>query len=146
MRRLIGLGCVALAALSPGLRADDKADEWKALKGAWKVEKAVLRGQDTTDAFKTAVLSLTDDGKYVVDFGSMLDKGKVEVDPAKKPKQMTITGTEGPSQGKSLPAIYELSGDTLKICYQLEGKDPPAALESKAGTATLFIEYKREKR
>jgi hypothetical protein len=39
-----------------------------------------------------------------------------------------------------------LDGDTLKICYQLEGKDPPAGLESKAGTSTLSIVYKREKK
>ena len=146
MSRSIGLCCVALAALTSGLRADEKADEWKGLKGTWKVEKAVLRGQDTTDAFKSAVLTMSDDGKYVVDFGGMQDKGTIAVDPAKKPKRMTITGTEGPNQGKALPAVYELTGDTLKICYQLEGKDPPAGLESKAGTSTLFIEYKRDKK
>jgi uncharacterized protein (TIGR03067 family) len=144
--RTLGLCCVALAALSPGLRADDKADEWKALKGTWKVEKAILRGQDATDGFKSAVLNLTDDGKYVVDFAGLEDKGRIELDLAKKPKQMTIIGTDGPNQGKMLPAIYEVSGDTRKICYQLEGKDPPAGLESKAGTTTLFVEYKRDKK
>jgi uncharacterized protein (TIGR03067 family) len=144
MTRTIGVCCVALIGLAPGLRADEKADEMKALKGTWKVEKAVLRGQDTTDAFKATVLTL-DDGKYTVEFGGQKDKGTVAVDLAKKPKQMTIVGTEGPSKGKTLPAVYELSGDTLKVCYQLEGKEPPAGLESKAGTATLLIEYKREK-
>jgi len=146
MIRTIGVYCVALVGLTAGLRADDKPDEWKALKGTWKVEKAMLRGEDSTDVFKSAVLTMAEDGKYTVDFAGTQDKGTVSVDLAKKPKRMTITGTEGPNQGKTLPAVYELSGDTLKICYQLEGKEPPAGLESKAGTATLFIEYKREKK
>ena len=145
MMRTIGLSCVALAALTPGVRADDKADEWKGLKGTWKIEKAVLRGEDTTDAFKAAVLTM-EDGKYTVDFAGGQDKGTVAVDVAKKPKQMTIAGTDGPNKGKTIPAVYELSGDMLKICYQLEGKDPPAGLESKAGTSTLLIVYKRDKK
>jgi uncharacterized protein (TIGR03067 family) len=145
MTRTIGLCCLALVVLTPGLRADDKADEWKGLKGTWKVEKAVLRGEDTTDAFKSAVLTM-EEGKYTVDFAGGQDKGTITLDTVKKPKQMTIVGTDGPNKGKTLPAVYELDGDTLKICYQLEGKDPPAGLESKAGTSTLSIVYKREKK
>ena len=145
MIRSIGLSCVAFAILPLALRADDKADEWKSLKGTWKVEKAVLRGQDTTDAFKTAVLTL-EEGKYTVEFGGQQDKGTITLDAAKKPKQMTITGTEGPNKGKTLVAIYELSADELKICYALEGKEPPAGFESKAGSTTLFAVYKRDKK
>lgn len=145
MIRTIGLCCAALAALTPALRADDKAEALKALNGTWKVEKAVLRGEDSTEAFKTAVLTMAD-GKYTVEFAGQQDKGTLTVDPAKKPKQMVIVGTEGPNQGKTLAAVYELSGDTLKICYALEGKEPPAGLESKSGTSTLFIIYKREKK
>src|SRR5262245_7243076 len=145
MIRSIGLSCVALVALTADLRADDKADEWKALKGTWKVEKAVLRGQDATDAFKTAVLNL-DEGKYTVEFGGQQDKGTVTLDSAKKPKQMTIAGTEGPNKGKTIVAIYDLSADELKICYALEGKAAPAGFESKAGATTLFAVYKRDKK
>jgi uncharacterized protein (TIGR03067 family) len=145
MSRSIGLCCVALVAVTAGLRADDKADEWKTLKGTWKVEKAVLRGQDTTDAFKTAVLTL-DEGKYTVEFGDQQDKGTITLDAAKKPKQMTIAGTEGPNKGKIIVAIYDLSADELKICYALEGKEAPTEFESKAGTTTLFAVYKRDKK
>jgi uncharacterized protein (TIGR03067 family) len=145
MSRSIGLCCVALIAITPTLRADDKDDEWKALKGTWKVEKAVLRGQDATDAFKTAVLML-DEGKYTVEFGGQQDKGTITLDAAKKPKQMTIAGTEGPSKGKTIVAIYEVSADELKICYALEGKEAPTAFESKTGSTTLFAVYKRDKK
>ena len=59
---------------------------------------------------------------------------------------MDVLGTEGPNKGKTFPSIYELDGDTLKICYTLEGKDRPAGFESKEGTETLLVTYKRAKK
>jgi uncharacterized protein (TIGR03067 family) len=147
MRRATRLGLFALIAVlvpASAARADD-AEEWKGLKGTWKVEKAVLSGKDSTDFFKAAVLTV-DEGKYTVVIGKEEDKGTIALDAGKKPKRMTITSTEGAQKGKMIAAIYDLSGDTLKICYALEGKDPPEGFESKEGTMTLFVEYKRDKK
>ena len=43
---------------------------------------------------------------------------------------MTITGTEGPNHGRTFPAIYELKGDTLRICYDLSGAKRPTEFKS----------------
>lgn len=147
MSRIIcrGVLClITLASLSAAVRADDK-DEWKKLAGKWNIEKAVLMGSDSTEIFKTAKLTV-DEGKYSVEFGDQVDKGTIKLDTAKKPKQMTIESTDGPNKGKTIMAIYELDGDTCKICYALEGKDAPKGFESKEGTQTLYIVYKRDKK
>src|SRR5215218_7871657 len=116
MRIVLALSLVAFV---PALvRADEKADEWKAMSGKWTVEKAILGGAEATAALSTAVLTLAD-GKYVLTLGQE-DKGTVTIDLAKKPKQMDIEGTEGPNKGKKYLAIYDLAGDSLKICYALE--------------------------
>lgn len=136
--------CVlALGSGASALLADEKED-WKSLKGTWNVDKAVLMGMDQSEAFKTLVLTV-DEGKYSVVFLGNTDKGTLKIDAAAKPKRISITGTEGPTKDKTIEAIYEIDGDTLKICYSLEGKDPPKAFESKEGTQTLFVVYKREK-
>src|SRR5688572_12211132 len=145
MTRTIGLCCVALVTFAASLRADEKADDWKGLKGTWKVEKAVFMGNDSTAVFGSVVLTM-DEGKYTVAFGEMVDKGTIALDAAKKPKQMAIKATEGANKDKTVKAVYELDGDTLKVCYDLDGKDPPAGFESKAGTNTLFVTYKRDKK
>ena len=147
MNRMMCRGALCLFAivgLSAVVRADDK-DEWKKLSGTWNVEKAVLMGADTTDVFKAAVLTVSE-GKYSVKFGEQEDKGTVELDTSKKPKRMTIKSTEGVNKDKTFPAIYEIDGDTCKICYALEGKDAPKEFESKEGTQTLYIVYKRDKK
>jgi uncharacterized protein (TIGR03067 family) len=146
MKRFAGLMVVAAAVvLSPSVRGDAAAEDWKKMAGTWKVDSATLNGQDTTAGLKAVVLTI-EEGKYNVDFAGMADAGTVKLDPAKKPKQMTITGTDGPSKGKTMPAIYEVEGDTLKVCYALDGKEPPAEFKSTAENKTLLVTYKRDKK
>jgi uncharacterized protein (TIGR03067 family) len=57
---------------------------------------------------------------------------------------MTITGTEGPNYGKTFPAIYELKGDTLRICYDLSGTKRPTEFKSVAGTRLYLVTYHRK--
>jgi uncharacterized protein (TIGR03067 family) len=58
---------------------------------------------------------------------------------------MTITGTGGPNVGKTFPAIYEIKGDTLRICYDLSGAQRPTEFKSVAGTKLYLVTYTRKK-
>jgi uncharacterized protein (TIGR03067 family) len=86
-----------------------------------------------------------EDDRYTVTVAGQTDKGTVKLDLKAKPPAMDITGTDGPNKGKTFPAIYELSGGTLKVCYALEGKDRPAKFETKPGTAIFLVTYQRAK-
>jgi uncharacterized protein (TIGR03067 family) len=142
MHHLARLFAVTLiAASTASARADATADDWKALTGTWKIEKAALGGQDMSESLKTFVLTI-EEGKYKL----LTDAGTLAIEPDKKPKVMTIKGTDGPNKGKTIPAIYEIDKDALTICYDLSGKEPPTAFESKAGTKILLVSYKREKK
>jgi len=57
---------------------------------------------------------------------------------------MAITGTEGPNSGRTFPAIYELEGDTLRICYDLSGVKRPTEFKSIAGTRLYLVTYVRK--
>src|SRR5262245_16098965 len=128
----------------PG-RGDEKA-ELKKLEGTWLPAAATMGGQKwPDDNLKTTKLVIAD-GKYTVTVNGQDDKGTLKLDTTGKPAALEIVGTDGPNKGRTIPAIYELSGDTLKICYALDGKERPTAFESKAGTRLLLITYKREKR
>jgi len=54
-----------------------------------------------------------------------------------------IHGEVGPNAGRTIPAIFELSGDRLTVCYQLGKGERPAAFDSKLGPQVLLIHYKR---
>jgi uncharacterized protein (TIGR03067 family) len=107
--------------------------------------KADLGGQPMTDAVLKTISLKLDSGKYDVAVAGEPDKGTYTLDATSQPKGMTITGTEGPNQDRTFPAIYELNGDTLRICYDLSGAKRPAEFKSVTGTKLYLVTYNRKK-
>jgi uncharacterized protein (TIGR03067 family) len=136
--------CLAVGA-SLNAFAADSPDDAKAVQGSWKPAKAELAGQPMTDAVLQSISLKLDNGKYEVFVGSRPDRGTYALDSTSKPKSMTITGTDGPNRGKTFPAIYELKGDTLHICYDLSGAKRPTEFRSIAGTQLYLVTYNRKK-
>lgn len=58
---------------------------------------------------------------------------------------MDIKGVKGPNKGKTFLAIFERKGETLKVCYDLEGKQRPSEFATKEGTLLFLVTYKQEK-
>jgi len=138
--------CISLAvAVSLGAFAGDPPDDAKGVQGNWKPVKAELAGQPMTDAVLKSISLKLDNGKYEVFVGEHPDKGTYTLDVTSKPKSITVTGMEGPNKGKTFPAIYELKGDTLRICYDLSGAKRPTEFKSIAGTKLYLVTYNRKK-
>jgi uncharacterized protein (TIGR03067 family) len=133
----VGASLNAFAAGSP--------DDAKAVQGDWKPAKAELAGQPMTEVVLKSISLKLDHGKYEVFVGGAPDRGTYTLDSTTKPKSMTITGTEGPNHGRTFPAIYELKGDTLRICYDLSGAKRPTEFKSIAGTRLYLVTYNRKK-
>src|SRR5437899_2173093 len=130
MKRLsLAFLVTTLQLISTGSRADDAS----ALEGTWTVVSAELGGVRQSPAITTNIVLKIADGKYEVTVNGNPDKGTCKVDPSAKPRIMDITGTEGPNAGRTIPAIYELSGDKLKICYGLRGSPRPTEFKSNPG-------------
>lgn len=136
--------CLAVGASLPVIAADSSTDA-KIVQGNWKPAKAELAGQPMPDAVLKIISLKLDNGKYEVLVGDAPDKGTYTIDPATKPKAITVAGTEGPNQGQTFPAIYELEGDTLRICYDLSGTKRPTEFKSIAGTKLYLVTYQRKK-
>jgi len=143
MRNILYIGLTVAASLTAF--AADPPDDAKAVQGSWTPAKADLGGQPMTEAVLKSISLKLDHGKYEVFVGDKPDKGTYTLDSTSMPKSMTITGTEGPNQGKTFPAIYELKGDTLRICYDLSGAKRPTEFKSIAGTKLYLVTYNRKK-
>jgi len=143
MKHILYIGLTVAASLIAF--AADPPDDAKAVQGSWTPTKAELGGQPMTEAVLKSISLKLDHGKYEVSVGGNSDKGTYTLDSASKPKSMTITGSEGPNSGKTFPAIYELKGDTLRICYDLSGAKRPTEFKSIAGTKLYLVTYNRKK-
>ena len=132
--------------------ADDAKDEMKKLEGPWKVASAEIDG-NAFDAKKLGMTGLLvaegklifqNDGKDVMAFA-------FTVDPSRKPKAMDWVKDK---ESITLPTIYALDGDELKMCMPLlprKGSGDkvdikrPESFDTK-GKPVLTILLKREKK
>jgi uncharacterized protein (TIGR03067 family) len=139
--------CIALvlAVSWPALAAEPDEDA-KALHGSWAPTKAELGGQALPEALLKTISLKLDGGKYEALVSGQTDKGTYTLDTDSTPKGMSITGTEGPNKGKMFPCIYEIEGDTLRVCYDLSGEKRPTEFKAAAGTKHYLVTYNRVKK
>ena len=143
MKHILCIGLTVAASLT--VPAADSPDDAKAVQGSWTPAKAELAGQPMPETVLKSISLKLGSGKYEVLVGGNPDKGTYTIDATTQPKRMTITGTEGLNHGKIFPAIYELKGDTLRICYDLSGAKRPTEFKSVAGTKLYLVTYVRAK-
>ena len=131
-----------------GARADDKADVEKELKkfqGTWTFESVEAGGKKLpADQFKGMTVTFEGD-KYSVKTGDkVVEAATQKLDPSKSPKTLDAKVTDGPNKGAVILGIYEISGDTLKVCFDPEGKKRPTEFKGESGSQTLVV-HKRVK-
>ena len=49
----------------------------------------------------------------------------------------------GPNAGKTIPSIYKFTGDTLSICYGLDGTRP-RKFATQGGEQLYLVNYQRK--
>ena len=114
------------------------------LVGDWACVSAQVNGTPlSSDTVQALSLSLTDT-RYVTRKGSeTLFDSTYRVDRSKIPARIFMLGNEGDLSGKEASGIYELTGDTLKICYAMPGDPPPTSFEQIPSKAQLIIWRRR---
>jgi uncharacterized protein (TIGR03067 family) len=98
------------------------------LDGTWVPIAAEVSGQElTVDELRVSRLVL-DRGAYeIIDrTNTIVDRGDFRIDPNVRPPAMDIVGISGPHAGRAMLAIFELEGDRLTVCYDLERAERPA--------------------
>lgn len=123
--------CLALAASTS--RGQDTAD---ALKGIWAVESLTFNGVRIPDD-PTAGPQLTayDGAQYVQRKGlTIVEEGSYKIDASKTPRAIDLVITKGPDAGKRQLGIYEVDGDTLRVCLAEPGSGKrPRSFDTSAG-------------
>ena len=144
MKRFL-LPVVALAVSLAGFGSVARADDLKDMEGKWKVESAEANGKELeSPEMKELVVTITGD-QYEVVLKGMTDRGSIKLDETQKPKSIDATDTEGDDVGKVLKAIYELKGDTMRVCYAITGGERPKEFTTKEGAPFIIVVYRREK-
>jgi uncharacterized protein (TIGR03067 family) len=78
--------------------------------------------------------------------GRTIAKGRYKVDPSQTPKAIDMTFTGGLGQGLSVKGIYEVKGDTLKLCHTPPGQARPTEFSSRPGSGQRLSVWQLDKK
>jgi uncharacterized protein (TIGR03067 family) len=150
MRIALAVLFCAIGVAGTAAPADDKPDlekEVKKFQGAWTFESSVVGGKEIpAGELKGLVLTFERD-KHTVKFGNeVIQVGTQKLDPSKSPKAIDVTMTEGPNKGAVMLGIYEFDGDTLKVCFDPQGKKRPTEFKTAPGSENFVNVHKRVKK
>jgi uncharacterized protein (TIGR03067 family) len=146
---LLALFC-AVGFAASGALADEKADlekEAKKFQGTWTFESSESGGQKIpADELKGFILTFEGDKHTLKKGDQVFQVGTQKIDPSKSPKTIDVTMTEGPSKGVVMLGIYEIDVDTLKVCFDPQGKKRPTEFKSGPGSENFVNVHKRVKK
>jgi uncharacterized protein (TIGR03067 family) len=132
-----------------GTVANDKAElekEARKFQGTWTFESSVMGGEELpADHLKLVVVTFEGDKHTVKRGDEVIQVGTQKLDPSKTPKTIDVTMLEGPHKGTVMPGIYEINADTLKVCFDPEGKTRPTEFKSPPGSKNFVNVHKRVK-
>jgi len=120
-------------------------DELKRFEGTWSYASVVADGKPAPkESLKASRLVLKGD-RFTMTTPESTHKGTYSVDPTVTPKTIDVTFIEGPRAGKTIKGIYDLTGDTCKVCIALDDQPRPTEFASKPGNGYVLEILRREK-
>jgi uncharacterized protein (TIGR03067 family) len=136
------LAAVALTAADPA--ADAKKDLDK-LQGTWIMAELEVEGAQVAPERLRGTKLVVKGDKYIVTVKNESHETVITLDPTKKPKAIDMVFRDGPNKDKVHRGIYEVNGDTFKLC---RGREPEAERPKEFGswpdTGVFLVVWKRE--
>jgi uncharacterized protein (TIGR03067 family) len=153
MTRIVSAVMVIMVLVGQAARAEDKESPREAarkdlaqLQGTWMLVAMETDGEAVPpEHFK---------GWHAVYEGDLLSlwnetevrrRGIETLDASRNPKAINTWDQDGPYEDQTVPGIYELKGDSLKLCFARPGDKRPTEFTTKQGSGFLLVVYERKK-
>lgn len=123
------------------------AREMASLQGEWQVTQVVQDGveQALEGALAKLEIVIRGDERTVRSGKAIYSKGTFCINPSAKPRAVDVTITQGTYLGQTLHGIYEVTGDTQRICLAMRGDQRPTEFVSRPDTGHTLMVMKRRK-
>jgi uncharacterized protein (TIGR03067 family) len=138
---------LAAGLLSAALAAkDDATTDLKKLEGSWVLASGVDDGKKQDAEARKGASLVIKGNKHTVKVAGNTYVGTHKLNPAKSPKTIDITDTEGPFKDKTVRGIYKVDGDEFALCFDPSGETRPKDFAAKAGSGFHSHVWKRKKK
>ena len=139
------VGCLLLLCLIASCRAvssADSADDLKNWQGTWKMVSCTYDGEPQAADMEWIV----DGDHYTIRLNgqSNVDPYAIKLDASRKHVDIFHHETPPGTYGGSLKGIYQVSADSLTVCYDLTGQRYPDSFDAKRGSRQVLYQFRRE--
>src|SRR6266853_1167343 len=110
------------------------------LQGDWAPVEMVANGDKVSDDALADIKLKIKGNQYFLETKDSPSQGSFKLSESANPRAMDVTT----QAGDELPAIYEISGDTFKACYAINGAARPTESKSSEGSDHVLAIYKRK--
>jgi uncharacterized protein (TIGR03067 family) len=144
MRTHLSMALVCLAAAMVPALAEDGKQPKKEWEGTWQCVSKTVNGK-TEDAAGWLVIHSGD--VYTLKKGDkVVSGGTNKRDKTVTPHTIDTTPSAGKGKGKTALGIYEIKGDTMRLCLAAAGKERPTAYVAPEGSGHILETWKRVSR
>ncbi len=109
------------------------------LQGKWQAESLVRDGETIPKADLAGMRVRIEGNRFFIEGDAEASEGTFELLEGTSPKGMNVTT----ASGDNAPAIFEVSDDTLKVCYAADGGSRPAEFKSAAYSGRVLAVYRK---
>ncbi len=109
------------------------------VQGTWRAESIVRDGEAVPKADLAGLRVVVEGKRFTIEGDPNASGGTFELVEGTSPKAMDVT-TSG---GDMAPAIYEITGDALKVCYAADGGSRPSEFKSAAYSGRVLAVYRK---
>jgi uncharacterized protein (TIGR03067 family) len=142
---IVVVASLAVGGTLQGGGKDGDEDVLKKIQGTWKFTAHEMDGKSTPkEELAKQTITFAGDKWTVRQDGKVVQAGTHKFNPDKKPAQVDAEVTDGEGKGSTMLGIYELKGNTLKVCFDPTGKERPADFAGKAGRMTAVVEKQKK--
>jgi uncharacterized protein (TIGR03067 family) len=139
---IVGVGLFLGASAAP---QDAAKKDQERLQGVWQVVSLERdRMPAPQEEIKALKLMVKGDKISHPGPGGKTEEGNFKLDPSQKPTAIDIMPLTGKNSGKTLPGIYSIEGDMLKICVA-KGHHVARPTGFKGGDGVVFLVLKRKR-
>jgi len=153
--KIAHLGCVLALTLlvSADARPEDRPlkkneaarKDLQELQGTWQLESIEDSKKSKLD-IKKRTLFVGGELFLVQEGEKLIQAGIIRLVTSKSPRVMDVVVRKGEHEDNTMLGIYELKGDTLKVCFDPEGESRPKKFAARADSSIFVATYKRVNR
>ncbi|AMV25667.1 hypothetical protein VT84_14815 [Gemmata sp. SH-PL17] len=142
MRVVVFLVLAASPVFAEPPKAPPKPTDQEQLVGVWVLTSADSEMvQVSGEQLNRVKLALT--GRTYLISTDQPVSGAYIVDATRRVKAIDMDTVDGPNKGKVTRCIYELDGNTLRICQGQAGTERPTEFSTKPGSGLVVLVFKR---